>query len=210
MARNLDPKCKQCRRVGDKLFLKGERCFSSKCAMVKRNYPPGMHGPKGSKRLSEYGLQLKEKQKALKTYRLMEKQLRNYYIKAKKMKGDTGENFLRLLESRLDNVIYRLSLVKSRDAARQVINHGHILVNNKKVDIPSYRVKINDAIAIIPNSLSKSQFKGIVNKINIKELPSWLAYIDQKELKATVIGDLSSDELKQIIDTSMIVEYYSR
>jgi len=210
MARNLDPKCKQCRRVGEKLFLKGERCFSSKCAMVKSNYPPGAHGPKGTSRLSEFGLQLREKQKLIKTYRLLEKQFRNYFVKAKKMKGQTGENLLRLLEIRLDNAIYRLGLVKSRDKARQIINHGHVVVNDKKVDIPSYQLKVGDTISIKPVSLQKKFFKEIIKKVNKKELPSWLSYLDEKKLKVKVTSLPTQDEMSTGIDTAMIVEFYSR
>lgn len=210
MGRNLDPKCKQCRRVGEKLFLKGERCFTSKCSMIKRNYPPGVHGPKGTKRLSEYGRQLKEKQKLIKTYRLQEKQFSNYFKKAKKMTGQTGENLLKLLEMRLDNILYQLKIFKSRDKARQIINHGHLIVNNKKVDIPSYQIKIGDIINIKPKSLENKFFKEILKKINKKELPSWLAYINEKELKIKVTNLPTQEEISTGIDVAMIVEYYSR
>ena len=132
MGRNIDNKCKQCRRVGEKLFLKGERCFSPKCAMVKRNYVPGFHGPKGRKRLSDYGTQLAEKQKAKKYYGLSEKQFHLTFDKAFKKQGDAGKNFLKALESRLDNVIFRLGFAKSRAQARQLVNHGHFTVNEKK------------------------------------------------------------------------------
>lgn len=210
MARNLDPKCKQCRRLGEKLFLKGDRCFSPKCAIVKRNYPPGMHGPKGTQRLSEYGQQLKEKQKALKVYRLMERQLHGYYLKAKQMKGDTGESFMRLLESRLDNVVYRLGLLSSRDAARQAVSHGAIIVDGKKVDIPSYQVKVGQSVSIKPEQLEREGFKEVIKKINAKDLPAWLAFTDDKKLQAQIVGVPQGEELKQNIDAAMVVEYYSR
>lgn len=210
MGRNLDPKCKQCRRVGEKLFLKGERCFSSKCSMIKRNYPPGVHGPKGTRRLSEYGRQLKEKQKLIKIYRLQEKQFSNYFKKAKQMKGQTGANLLKLLEMRLDNILYRLKIFKSRDKARQIINHGHLLVNDKKVDIPSYQTKAGDVINIKPASLKNNFFKEMLKKIDKKELPSWLAYINEKELKIKIVNLPTQEEASTGIDIAMIVEYYSR
>lgn len=210
MARNLDPKCKQCRRLGEKLFLKGERCFTPKCAMVKRNYPPGMHGPKGSSRISPFGQQLKEKQKAIKSYRLLEKAFGNYFRKAKQMKGDTGENLVRLLEIRLDNVLYTLGLASSRDAARQIINHGHVLVNNKKVDIPSFQVKVNDLLGIRPSYLANKNFEETLKKINKKNIPTWLALIDEKNVQAKVLSLPTSADIKQGINASMIVEYYSR
>ena len=149
MGRDLDPKCKQCRRLGEKLMLKGERCFSSRCAMVKRNYPPGFHGVKGSKhRHSDYSLQLAEKQKAKKQYHLLEKQFKLTFEKASKQPDNTGENLLRLLEMRLDNAVYRLGFASSRSQARQLVNHGHIQVNNRKVNIPSCQIKVGDIIKI--------------------------------------------------------------
>ena len=138
MGRNLDPKCKQCRRVGEKMFLKGERCSSAKCALTKRNYPPGVHGGKGRTRQTEYGLQLQEKQKAMKEYRLLEKQFRLTFLKAQNKAGNVADNFLSMLETRLDNTVYRLNFAPSRDTARQLITHGHLTVNGKKVAIPSY------------------------------------------------------------------------
>jgi small subunit ribosomal protein S4 len=210
MARNIDPKCKQCRRLGEKLFLKGERCFSAKCAMVKRNYAPGMHGPKGSQRISQFGQQLKEKQKAIKSYRLLERQFSNYYQKAKNIQGDTGENLLRLLEMRLDNVIYRAGLSKSRDGARQLITHGHIMINNRQVDIPSAQLKINDEISIKESALKKGYFQEILKKINKKDVPTWLGYIDEKFGKIKILGYPTNEDMRQNINTSLIVEYYSR
>jgi len=210
MGRNLDPKCKQCRRLGEKLFLKGERCFTSKCAMVKRNYPPGIHGPKRAPRLSEYGKQLKEKQKLIRTYRLQEKQFSNYFRKAKLMKGQTGDNLMQLLETRLDNIIYRLGLVKSRDQARQIVNHGHVMVNEKVVDIPSYKIKVGDTVQIKAKSLQKKFFKEIIKKINKKDLPSWLSYLDEKQIKAKIIMLPPFEEITTGIDIAMIVEFYSR
>lgn len=211
MGRNLDPKCKQCRRVGEKLFLKGERCFSSKCAMVKRNYPPGQHGSKGTQRLSEFGQQLKEKQKVLKSYRLLEKQFSNYFVKAKSIKeGTTGDNLLKLLETRLDSTIFKLGFVKSRDRARQIVSHGHVLINGRKTDIPSYQVKINDEISIKPSLVSNKSYQELIKKINKKELPTWLSYINEKELKAKVLTHPSKEDLPDGYDMAAVVEYYSR
>jgi len=210
MGRNLDPKCKQCRRIGDKLFLKGDKCFSTKCPLVKRGYPPGDHGPKGQRRLSEYGQQLKEKQKAKKTYRLLEKQFNNYYKKAVNIKGDTGENLLFLLEFRLDNVVYRLGLTRSRDEARQLIKHRHITVNKKKIDIPSYQAKLNDIIGIKPKSLGNKSIQESLKSLKTKELPEWLAITNKKEFEAKIINKPDLEMLKKTINASLIVEYYSK
>jgi small subunit ribosomal protein S4 len=210
MARNLDPKCKQCRRLGEKLFLKGERCFSPKCAMVKRNYPPGAHGPKGSQRLSAFARQFREKQKTVKSYRLLEKQFIIYYAKAKQMAGDSGENLMRLLEMRLDNVVYRLKMAASRDAARQLIRHGHIQVNGKKVDIPSYQVKVQDTIAVASAYASKKPWQEAMKKINKKDIPSWLTYLDEKTATAKITALATIKDLKESVDAATIVEYYSR
>lgn len=208
MGRNLDPKCKQCRRIGEKLYLKGDRCFSPKCSMVKRNYPPGDHGPKGYTKLSEYGIQLKEKQKARKIYGLTEKQLHNYFKKASKSKGDKGQHLLQLLESRLDHVVFILGLSKSKDKARQLVNHGLIMVNDKKASIPSCQIKAGDVISVKESSLNDSYFKDLQKTISEQELPSWLAFLDYKKLKAKILE--KPKEIKQGIDTSLIVEYYSR
>jgi len=208
MARNLNPKCKQCRREGVKLFLKGERCYSPKCPMVKRKYPPGMHGSRLRKRISPYGLQLREKQKMKRIYRILERQFRNYFEKAQRKKGDTGINLLILLETRLDNVIYRANFAESRDAARQMVNHGHFKVNNRKVDIPSYQVKPKDVISLKEKSRLKTKIQGII-KAKEEECPDWLS-IDEKNLKIK-INDLPKEEdLPKNIDTKLIVEYYSR
>jgi small subunit ribosomal protein S4 len=142
MSKNLDPKCKRCRRVGEKMLLKGDRCVSTKCAMVKKNYPPGFHGPKGKQRLSDFGTQLREKQKAKIIYNLLEKQFKLTYFEAKKKGGNVGDNFIQLLESRLDNAIYRIGFAGSRSQARELVSHGHFLINEKKVNIPSFQLKL--------------------------------------------------------------------
>jgi len=161
MARNLDPKCKQCRREGEKLFLKGERCFTPKCPIVKRNYPPGQHGLKGRPRLSGFGLQLREKQKVKRLYRLLEDQLRHYFESASQKTGNTAELFLQALELRLDNVLFRLGLAQSRDQARQLISHGHVFVNNRSVNLPSYALRIGEQVSIKPKSEGMKLFEPI-------------------------------------------------
>ena len=210
MGRNLDPKCKQCRRVGEKLFLKGARCFSPKCAMVKRNYPPGMHGPKGQSRLSGYGQQLREKQKAMKTYRLNEKQFNNYYKKAKKIKGNTAENLLILLETRLDNVVYRLGFAVSRDKARQIVSHGNLLLNNRSVDIPSIQAKTSDLITVKPHKITNSYYQEVIKKLNKKSIPSWLTIINDNKLEAKIVKIPAPFEINSGLDFPIIIEYYSQ
>ncbi|NLZ74811.1 30S ribosomal protein S4 [Candidatus Falkowbacteria bacterium] len=209
MGRNIDSKCKQCRRIGEKLFLKGERCASPKCALVKRNYVPGFHGPKGRKRLSGYGEQLQEKQKAKKYYGLLEKQFRLTYQKAAAKKGDAGKNFLKLLEMRLDNVIYRLGLASSRSQARQMVTHGHFSINGRKASIPSLIVKEGQVIKVKKSSQNSRFFKEIGEKIKKAERPSWLNF-DYKELSAKVLHEPQDADLPQNINVSMIIEYYSK
>lgn len=209
MGRNLDPKCKQCRREGAKLFLKGDRCSTSKCAIVKRNYPPGLHGAKGNKRLTGYGTQLREKQKAKRIYNILEKQFRNYFEKAVNQKGNTGEELLKFLELRLDNVVYLLGFAKSRNSARQVVCHGHILVNDKKVDIPSYQLKVNDVISVSEKASKNIFFKDLSKFLQKRETVKWIL-LDAKELKGKIIEFPKREDLKQPIDLKLIVEFYSR
>jgi small subunit ribosomal protein S4 len=209
MGRNLDPKCKQCRRLGEKLFLKGDRCNSPKCAMIKRNYPPGIHGQKGYRRLSSYGIQLKEKQKARKIYGLNEAQFRRVFEKASKKKGDTGEIMLQLLEMRLDSVVYRLGFGSSRDQARQLVNHGAFLVNGKKVDIPSYQSRVGEVIRIRPENLTKKYFIDLKKSIIKQTVPPWLK-LDKKELPGEIIALPKRADMGSGIQTELIVELYSR
>lgn len=209
MARNLNPKCKQCRRQGVKLFLRGDRCNSPKCAMIKKNYPPGMHGIKKQVRLSGYGLQLREKQKAKKIYRLMEQQFRNYYEKAIKRKGDTGELLLQFLERRFDNIVFRLGLAKSRDTARQLITHGHFEINKRSVNIPSVQIKVNDIISVKPNKIKDKYWSNLIKEIEKNNLPKWL-YLDKKILSGKIISFPKKEELPQDINSYLIVEFYSR
>jgi len=209
MSKNLAPQCKQCRRVGEKLFLKGEKCQTQKCPVVRRPYPPGIHGPKGKQRQTDYGLQLQEKQKAKKFYNLLEKQFRLTIEKSKKQTGDVGENFMRLLEMRLDNVIYRLGFAASHLEARQLVNHGHFTVNGKKVNIPSYQVAAGEVIKIKEASKRAKVFKDIAEKAKKKQRPSWLN-LDTVDLSAKVLHKPKKEDLTANINTQMIVEYYSR
>ncbi|MFA5109596.1 MAG: 30S ribosomal protein S4 [Patescibacteria group bacterium] len=209
MGRNIDNKCKQCRRSGEKLFLKGDRCSTPKCAMIKRNYAPGFHGPKGHKRLSDYGSQLAEKQKAKKFYGLMEKQFRLIFEKASKKTGDAGKNFLRALEMRLDNVVYRLGWASSRAAARQLVNHGHFTVNGVKTDIPSFNVKVGQVIKIKKASQANRYFKNAVERMKKVDRPSWLNF-DVSDLSAKVLHEPKEADLPQNLNVQVIIEYYSK
>jgi len=209
MGRNIDNKCKQCRRVGEKLFLKGERCYTPKCAMVKRNYAPGFHGPKGHKRLSDYGLQLTEKQKAKKFYGLMEKQFRLTFDKASKKTGDAGKNFLRALEMRLDNVIYRSGWASSRALARQLVNHGHFTVNARKTDIPSFSVKAGQVIKVKKTSQSLPYFRNNAEKLKKADRPSWLNF-DVNDLSIKALHEPQETDLPQNLNVQIIIEYYSK
>lgn len=207
MGKNLEPKCKQCRRIGEKLMLKGDRCNSPKCAIVKRNYPPGIHGPKMSgKRVkkSEYSMQLAEKQKARKEYALMEKQFKLTFDKAER----SGVNFLQLLERRLDNVVYRLGIASSRSEARQLVNHGHFEVNGRKVDIPSYEVKEGDVVKLKEGSKRSKAFKNLSGKLKKHETPGWLNF-DIEELSAKVLHNPTEEDIQTNINTQMVTEFYS-
>lgn len=209
MARNLDAKCKQCRRAGEKLFLKGERCKTVKCAIVKRNYPPGFHGPKSKTRPTDYGMQLNEKQKAKKQYGILEKQFRLTFEKAQKKTGNIGDNFMQLLESRFDNVVARIGLASSHSQARQLISHGLLTINNKKVDIPSYIVKIGDVIKIKPNKLNSKIFTSIKEKIKPADMPGWISY-DANTTEFKILSLPDTAVMKPNFNVQMIVEYYSR
>lgn len=203
-----DAQCKLCRRAGKKLMLKGERCSSPKCAMVSRNYPPGIHGSKRQNRKSQYGTQLAEKQHAKQMYGLREKQFRNLFEMGKK-KGDAGTMLLRLLESRLDNVIYKLGLAVSRAQARQMVSHAMFLVNGKKVNIPSFQVKTGDVIEIKKNKRQKKTFFDMEKKVKKTELPSWLNF-DFAEGQAKVLHEPKDQDIDKSIDKQAIVEFYSK
>ena len=209
MARDLQNKCRQCRREGQKLFLKGDRCNSPKCAMVKRNFPPGAHGNKGYGRLTDYGVQLREKQKAKRIYQLLEKQFKNYFFKANKSKGNTEEALLQLLEMRLDNIIYRAGFTTSRSTARQLINHTHFKINDKKVNIPSYQLKVGDIISIKDKSKELKLFSNIQERLKKAEKPSWLA-VDTDKLEIKITDKPKLEETKGEFDPKLIIEFYSK
>ncbi|MEZ4220775.1 MAG: 30S ribosomal protein S4 [Polyangiaceae bacterium] len=209
MARYLGPVCKLCRREGMKLYLKGERCFTEKCAIARRPYPPGQHG-QGRIKLSEYGLRLREKQKMRRIYGLLERQFSGYYAQASGMKGRTGEEMLGLIERRLDNVVHRMGFAVSRPQARQLVRHSHILVNGKRVNIPSYRVNVNDTIAIREKSKKIAFVTTALAQAESKTPPSWID-IDKDNLTATIKGMPVRDEMNEpMIREQYVVEYYSR
>ncbi len=209
MARYTGPVCKLCRREGMKLFLKGERCFTPKCAIERRNQPPGQHGLRRRGKTSDFGLQLREKQKARRTYGILEKQFARHFEMAEKRPGVTGDNLLQILESRLDNIIYRLGIADSRPQARQVVSHGHILVNGKKTDIPSYLVKPGDVVAVRPEHISEEYFKTVQVTIGRKDIPSWLT-LDPGTLSGRIVTLPARADLDVNINEQLIVEYYSR
>ncbi len=208
MARYTGPDCKRCRREKTKLYLKGAKCESPKCPFEKRPYPPGQHG-RGRSKDSEYLLQLREKQKAVRIYGVLEKQFRGYYEEANRKQGKTGENLLRILESRLDNVVYRAGFAKSRDMARQLVRHGHFAVNGHKVDIPSYRVQPQDIIEVRPGARELTPFVVAHAEIGEKDVPAWLEVVPSK--MRILIHSLP---VRQVIDTpvqeQLIVELYSK
>ena len=209
MARNLDPKCRQCRREGEKLFLKAEKCFTEKCAIEKRNYPPGQHGQRRSSRLSDYGVQLREKQKLRRIYGVLEKQFRSYYAEADRKKGITGENLLQMLESRLDNVAYKMGLGGSRTEARQIVRHNSILVNGKRVNIPSYQVQPGDSISVADQSKDQLRIKSALEAADERGLPEWLE-VDVKKLTGIFKNRPERDDLPSTINKSLVVELYSK
>jgi small subunit ribosomal protein S4 len=209
MARYLGPVCKLCRREGGKLYLKGERCFSEKCAVVRRPYPPGQHG-QGRIKLSEYGLRLREKQKLRRIYGVLERQFRRYYAHASSMKGRTGEEMLSLLERRLDNVVHRCGFAATRAAGRQLVRHRHVLVNGKTVSIPSYVVKNGDRIEIHEKSREIPQLRASLAAAQTRQTPGWID-IDKDAFKAVFRNPPAREDLNEpMIREQYVVEYYSR
>ncbi|MDO5441459.1 MAG: 30S ribosomal protein S4 [Bacillota bacterium] len=206
MARYTGPSCRLCRREGQKLFLKGERCYSTKCALEKRAYAPGQHG-QGRKKSSGYGLQLREKQKAKRFYGLQETQFRNLFDKAVKAQGQTGANLLIMLETRLDNVVFRMGLASSRKEARQLVTHSHFTVNGKKVNIPSYAVKAGDVIAVKAKSQQSPKFKEI--KEMTISTPEWVT-IDTEKLEGKVLSLPTREMIDTPVAEHLIVELYSK
>ncbi|MBI4272279.1 30S ribosomal protein S4 [Candidatus Uhrbacteria bacterium] len=210
MARTLDAKCRICRRAGTKLFLRGERCFTPKCAIVRRNYPPGVQGAKKARpRLTTFGIQLRDKQKCRQLYRISETQMENYFSKALSQKGDTGVLMQQLLEERLDNTVYRLGWARSRDEARQIVGHGFIRVNNKKVSIPSYQVKVGDSISLTQGSEQNKHFTDLIPALEQQKLPSWLT-ASKGVFEGKIVGVPQGDDLLSPFDMKLIVEFYSR
>ncbi|WP_138204898.1 30S ribosomal protein S4 [Haloimpatiens lingqiaonensis] len=206
MARYTGASCKLCRREGMKLFLKSDKCYTDKCPFTKRSYAPGQHG-QSRKKLSNYGVQLREKQKAKRIYGLLESQFRITYEKAERMRGITGENLLIILESRLDNVVYRLGFAGSRKEARLLVTHGHFLVNGKKVDIPSYIVSANDVISVREKSKGTEKFKTFAE--NPKTLPKWLE-ANAEKLEGKVVAVPSREDIDVPVNETLIVELYSK
>ncbi len=208
MARYTGAVCRLCRREGMKLFLKGERCYSDKCSIKRRQYAPGQHG-QGRKKLSEYGLQLREKQKAKRYYGVLENQFRHYFELAEKKQGITGENLLSILETRLDNVAYRLGFGLSRAEARQLVRHGHITVNGKKVNIPSYLISVGDVIAVKDASKGSEKIKAVLEATSGKLIPKWLD-LNKDTAESKVIASPARDDIDIEIAEHLIVELYSK
>jgi small subunit ribosomal protein S4 len=208
VARHIDPVCKLCRREGLKLFLKGDRCFTLKCAIEKRNYPPGEHGQRRSKP-SEYGLQLREKQKMKRIYGVHETQFRNYFEMAARQKGITGENLVRLLEQRLDNVVHRLGFGASRPQARMLIGHGHIRVNGRRVTIPAYLVRAGDVVEVMPASRDREAIKVALEGAKKRRVPSWLE-LDAANFKGTVRTLPGKEEMAIPVQEQLVVALYSK
>jgi len=207
----MDKKCKICRRAGEKLFLKGERCFTPKCAFVRKAYAPGKRDSERKHRstVTEYGTQLREKQKVRNVYGLSEKQFSNYVRKVTSSKGDPSTLLYEEMEMRLDNAVYRLGLAKSRAEGRQMVSHGHIVVNGKRLTVPSYRLKIGEMIKIRPGSMTNIPFMGITEKAGKGPVPAWLSY-DQKKAEAVVMGKPILDKGASEFKLTSVIEYYSR
>ena len=208
MARNTDAKCRQCRREGMKLFLKGEKCFSPKCSIDKRTYPPGQHGQRRT-RVSDYGLQLREKQKMRRIYGVLERQFSNYYKEADRRRGSTGENLLKLLECRLDNVVYRMGFGISRSEARQLVRHNGVLVNGKRCNIPSYQVRANDTIELTERARAQLRVKAAVEAAEQRGLPEWVE-VDSKAMKGVFKAVPDRQDLPAEINESLVVALYSK
>jgi len=208
MSKYLGPVCKLCRREGMKLFLKGQRCFTDKCAFERRPYPPGEHGRRSSK-LSPYGIQLREKQKVKRLYGVLERQFKKYFRMAERQRGITGENLLRILESRLDNVVYRMGFASSRREARQLVHHGHFTVNGRRVDIPSYLVKAGDVIEVAPKSKQVERILNAIDMAQQRGVPEWID-VDYDQMKGTIRALPTRDQIFEDIQEQLIVELYSK
>ena len=209
MARNLDPKCRQCRREGEKLFLKAEKCFTDKCSVERRAYAPGQHGQKSGQRLSGFGTQLREKQKIRRIYGILERQFRRTFATAEGRKGQTGENLLQLLEARLDTVAYRMGFGGSRAESRQLVRHNGVLVNGKRVNIPSYSVRPGDVVQMTDSSRAQLRTKAAVEAAESRGFPEWLE-VDAKAGKGVFKAYPQRSELPATINEGLVVELYSR
>ena len=209
MARNLDPKCRQCRREGEKLFLKGEKCFTDKCAIERRSYAPGQHGQKSGQRLSGYGVQLREKQKIRRLYGVLERQFRKTYAEADRRKGQTGENLLQLLEGRLDAVAFRMGFGASRAEARQVVRHNGVMVNGKRVNIPSYTVRPGDQVQLTDGARNQLRVKAALEAAESRGYPEWLE-VDVKAGNGVFKAYPQRAELPATLNEGLVVELYSR
>jgi len=209
VARNLDAKCRQCRREGEKLFLKGEKCFTDKCAVERRSYAPGQHGQKSGQRLSGYGVQLREKQKIRRTYGVLERQFRKIYAEADRRRGQTGENLLQLLEGRLDAVAYRMGFGASRAESRQLVRHNGVTVNGKRVNIPSYELRPGDVVELTQRARAQLRVKGAVEAAESRGFPEWIE-VDAKAGKGVFKAYPARTELPATINEGLVVELYSR
>ncbi|MFN3984054.1 MAG: 30S ribosomal protein S4 [Rhodocyclaceae bacterium] len=209
MARNLDPKCRQCRREGEKLFLKGDKCFTDKCAIERRAYAPGQHGQRSGQRMSGYGVQLREKQKIRRLYGVLEGQFRRVYAEADRRRGQTGENLLQLLEGRLDSVVYRMGFGASRAESRQLVRHNGVLVNGGRVNIPSYVVKPGDVVELTERARGQLRVKAALQAAESRGFPEWLD-VDTKAGKGVFKAYPQRAELPATINESLVVELYSR
>jgi len=208
MAKYVGPKCRQCRREGTKLFLKGEKCYTSKCSVENRAFPPGQHGQRRG-RLSDYAAQLREKQKMRRIYGVLERQFRNYYQSAAQRKGSTGENLLQLLEGRLDNVVYRMGFAASRSEARQLVRHNAVMVNGKRVTIPSYQVQPNDSLTIADKSRKQSRVQSAMEVAEQRGFVDWIE-VDPKKLEGTYKARPERSDLPAEINEHLVVELYSK
>ncbi len=208
MARYTDAVCRICRREGLKLFLKGSRCYTKKCAFERRSTPPGMNTMRRRK-VSEYGLQLREKQKVRKSYSVLERQFRNYFEKAEQHVGMTGENLLRLLEMRLDNVVYRMGFARSRAEARQLVSHGHFAVNGRPTNVPSFNTKLGDRIEVRESRRNREYFKTVAETIKSAQTPEWVS-VDAAKLSGTVLAEPVREQMPPEFNEQLVVEYYSR
>lgn len=209
MARYSGPVCKLCRREGTKLFLKGTRCLSDKCAIERRNYPPGEHGRRRGRRPSDYQVQLREKQKVKRIYGVFERQFRKYFKEAAQRRGITGEALLIMLERRLDNVVYRMGLALSRPHARQIVRHGHIQINGSRVDIPSYQANAGDVVSVASGSRNNTEIKMAVDAAGAGQLPAWLQ-VDHDTMTGTVVQLPTREDIDIEIQEQLIVELYSK